>query len=95
MGGFEMKTHEIVEELVALDKTSPTYSQDRMRLMVQYLKRYMETYDSQHGYENYTDTTLINDMLYGLGVAINPEKHQFANGFDLWKKELKSFIEKY
>lgn len=60
--------------------------------MVKFLQRYMETYDQQHGYENYTDRTLINDVLYGLGVALNPNEHQFANGFDKWKMELIDFL---
>ena len=60
----------------------------RMELMVQYLKRYIDTYEDQYGYQNYSDSTLIDDILYGLGVALNPEEHQFASGFDTFKSKL-------
>jgi hypothetical protein len=60
--------------------------------MVQYLQQYMNTYDHQYGYENYSDFTFIEDVLYGLGVALNPKEHQFANGFDVWKKKLVEHI---
>ena len=56
--------------------------------MVQYLKRYIDTYDNQYHYQNYSDTILIDDILYGLGVALNPEEHQFADGFDTFKNKL-------
>ena len=83
---LQMTTLEIVEELKCSDvKSNPN---KRMELMVQYLKRYIDTYDNQYGYQNYSDTTLIDDILYGLGVALNPEKHQFADGFDTFKNKL-------
>lgn len=80
-------------QLIHLDKTDPEYSQRRMKLMVKYLQRYMDTYDEQCGYENYSDLTLILDILYGLGVVLDPEEHQFASGFDKWKEKLLKFLE--
>lgn len=81
-----MTTLEIVEELKCSDvKSNPN---KRMELMVQYLKRYIDTYDNQYHYQNYSDTILIDDILYGLGVALNPEEHQFADGFDTFKNKL-------
>ena len=81
-----MTTLEIVEELKCADvKSNPN---KRMELMVQYLKRYIDTYDNQYHYQNYSDTILIDDILYGLGVALNPEEHQFADGFDTFKNKL-------
>jgi hypothetical protein len=87
-----MTTLEIVNELISLDKTAPDYPRKRMALMVKYLTRFMETYDKQYNYEGYTDRTFIDDVLYGLGVALNPEKHQFADGFDTWKETLAQFL---
>ena len=81
-----MTTLEIVEELKCSDvKSNPN---KRMELMVQYLKRYIDTYDNQYHYQNNSDTILIDDILYGLGVALNPEEHQFADGFDTFKNKL-------
>ena len=85
-----MSTISITEELFTLKPSSPDYARERMRLMVEYLQAYMSTYDQQYNYQGYTDKTFIDDVLYGLGVAIDPRAHQFANGFDRWKKHLKA-----
>lgn len=86
-------TLNIETELRNLDKNDSDYEQKRMELMVEYLQRYVGTYDQQYGYKNYSDSTLILDILYCLGVALNPEEHSFAGGFDKWKQTLKQFIE--
>jgi hypothetical protein len=89
-----MRTTVVIQtELKNLDKDAPDYSQKRMELMVEFLQRYVGTYDQEYGYKNYSDSTLILDILYGLGVVLNPEEHSFAGGFDKWKQTLKQFIE--
>lgn len=85
-------SYDILEELRNLNKSDSDYRQKRMELMVKYLARYMETYDKQVGYQNYNDETLVEDVLYGLGVVLNPHQHQFANGFTKWKNKLKNFL---
>jgi hypothetical protein len=85
-----MSTIDITEKLLTLDPDAPDYRQERMKLMVAYLKDYMNTYDKQPFYENYRDETLISDVLYGLGVAIDPSTYQFADGFGRWKEALKT-----
>jgi hypothetical protein len=87
-----LKTYEIANQLITLDKKDPDYRKKRMALMVKYLQRYMETYPKQYGYENYNDFTFIDDLLYGLGVALNPKEHQFATGYDVWKQKLIEFL---
>lgn len=64
-----------------------TPAQRRMQDAVAYLKDYMGTYDKQYGYLDYSDDTLINDVLYGLGVALDP-RNKFADGFAAFKKVL-------
>jgi hypothetical protein len=59
-----------------------------MRDAVAKLADYMATYDRQHGYEDYQDATLIDDVLYGLGIALDPQMHQYANGFQKFKEEI-------
>ncbi len=56
------------------------------------LQEYMNTYDQQHGYERYRAETLIDDVLYGLGIAID-EKYKFASGYDDFKKVLRDHLE--
>ncbi|NDB66219.1 MAG: hypothetical protein EB168_11235 [Euryarchaeota archaeon] len=85
-------TMEYTDRIIRMNKSNPQYSQKRMKLMVKYLKRYIKTYDKQFGYENYTDKTLILDILYGLGVAIDPIEHRHAGGFDKWKEKLIKFL---
>jgi hypothetical protein len=59
---------------------------------IEYLKRYVDTYDKQPRYLDYTDETIINDVLYGLGVAIGGREYQYANGFEKFKKRLRDHL---
>lgn len=52
------------------------------------MKKYINTYDKQYEYEHYSDQTFIYDILYSLGVALNPKEHKFADGFDTFKNRL-------
>jgi hypothetical protein len=65
--------------------------QARMRDAVAYLKKYMRTYDKQIGYADYSETTLIDDVLYGLGVALDRE-HVGASGYDTFKDRLREHL---
>jgi hypothetical protein len=85
-----MSTLTITEKLLDLDKDDPNYRTERMKLMVEYIQDYMRTYTQQYNYQEYTDETFIQDILYGLGVAINPQDHRWADGFDRWKETLKT-----
>ena len=65
----------------------------RMKTSVAYLQKYMDTYPDQVGYENYSDKTLIDDVLYGLGVALDPENNRYANGFMRFKNVLREHLD--
>lgn len=67
--------------------TKETPAQARMRRAVEYLTNYMVTYPKQPGYKDYSDETLINDVLYGLGVGLS-EKYRMADGFREFKAVL-------
>ena len=79
------------EEAMA-GKPKLTKKQRRMKKAVEYLQEYMGTYDLQMGYLDYSDETLIDDVLYGLGVSLSPDKHQFANGYDKFKERLRKHL---
>lgn len=66
--------------------------QKRMQNVVRTLRKYMNTYPKQSGYMDYTDYTFIEDMLYGMGVALDPEKYAFAIGFDAFKARLREHL---
>ena len=44
-----------------------------MEEVVQHLTQYINTYENQVGYKKYTEETLIDDILYGLGVSLSKE----------------------
>lgn len=62
--------------------------QKHVKQAIEYMTKYMVTYDKQHGYLDYTDTTIIDDVLYGLGVAIGGREYQMANGYARFRKRL-------
>ena len=71
-----------------------TAKQRRMKKAVESLQEYMNTYSNQTGYLDYSDETFINDVLYGIGIALEPEDHQFAQGFRKFLKEkLKKLVD--
>lgn len=65
----------------------------RMKKAVEHLQKYMMTYSNQAGYLNYSDETLIDDVLYGLGVALN-ERYRYRDGFDLFRQRLFEHIKR-
>jgi len=62
-----------------------------MEEIVAKLQHYVETYDKQEGFEDYTDETLIDDVIYGLGAALGKE-YQFADGFRKFEARLVKHI---
>lgn len=68
-----------------------TKKQRRVRRIVRELQKYMNTYDKQASYLDYTDETIINDVLYGLGIALD-KKNRFADGFNRFKGRLQKHI---
>lgn len=65
--------------------------QKRMKKAVEYLTKYMTTYDKQYGYLDYGDETYIDDILYGLGVSLGDE-YRTATGFDKFKAVLRQHL---
>lgn len=45
--------------------------QKRMREAVAKLQAYMSSYSEQAHYEDYTDKTYVDDILYGLGLSLS------------------------
>jgi hypothetical protein len=66
--------------------------QKRMRDAVRRMRKYMNTYPKQDGYMDYSDYTFIEDILYGIGIALEPDKHAFATGFDAFKTVLREHL---
>ena len=60
----------------------------RTRKCVKRLQKYMAAYTKQVEFHDITNKTLIDDVLYGLGVALGPKRYEFNNGFRLFKARL-------
>jgi hypothetical protein len=69
-----------------------TRKQKKMKSAVAYLQDYMNTYTNQTGYQDYSEETLINDVLYGLGVAIGGKENMYGNGYVKFKDRLRDII---
>ena len=73
-------------------QTEQQKRQHRMRAAVASLQRYMASYDKQLCFEDYLDSTYINDVLYGLGVSLDRAQYSYAPGFDKFKAFLREHL---
>ena len=75
-------------------KKAPKFSpqQLRMKRAVEFLKGYFSDYSKQRYYLDYTDDTLIEDTLYALGVALDPEKYRFGPGYRKFLVWLRGYL---
>ena len=62
-------------------------TKDKIRKAVTYLQAYIAAYDKQVHYEKYSEETLIDDVLYALGAALDPS-YKYANGYERFKERL-------
>lgn len=65
----------------------------RMRLIVGRLQEYVRTYSDQAHFDTYSDTIFIDDMLYGIGIALEPLEYRTSPGFDEFKKALRAHLD--
>ena len=66
--------------------------QKRMDQIVGDFQEYVETYSNQRSWRDYSDTIFIDDMLYGIGIALDRPEHEFANGYDTWRQKLRKHL---
>jgi hypothetical protein len=66
--------------------------QKRMKKAVEYMQNYINTYDKQTGYLDYSDDCFILDMIYGIGLALDSKDYEFADGFNNFKKVVVELI---
>lgn len=63
--------------------------QKRMRAVVARFQEYARTYSDQAHYDQYRDETFLDDMLYGIGIALEPKKWREGRGFDEFREMLR------
>jgi len=64
----------------------------RMIKIVVTFQKYVATYTNCQGYSEYSDSTFIHDMLYGIGLAIDSKVFKFSPGYEKWKRRLIAFL---
>jgi hypothetical protein len=64
----------------------------RMTVIVASFQQYVSSYDKQSGYADYLDKTLIHDMLYGLGRAMDEKAHTGAEGYEAFRGALQKHL---
>lgn len=54
-------------------------------------RKYVNTYDKEkHGL--HMDNTIVKDMVYGIGIALNEKEYSMADGFKKFIKHLVKII---
>jgi hypothetical protein len=67
----------------------------RMRQVEQAVKvlaRYWSTYDQQRNYVEYSDEIILDDALYGIGLAL--WGNSFGDGYTETRKRIREFLAK-
>lgn len=73
-----------------------TKKQRRMRAIVERMTQYMTTYPSQYKWMDYSDRCFLDDMFYGIGISLDPERYRSAAGYELFRQEImKPILEMY
>ena len=71
-----------------------TPRQEKVKKGIEYLIHYVGTYPNQYGYLGYSDETIIDDVLYGLGIALDDDEYQMAEGYRKFQERLLRHIQK-
>jgi len=51
-------------------------------------KKFVNTYDTQIGHDTYSEETILNDFLYGIGICLDKEEYSFSDGFARFRVRL-------
>ena len=66
-------------------------AREKSKFDIEKFKEYVNTYDvNRHGLGS--DKTIIKDMVYGLGIALDEKKYSMADGFRKFVKHLVDLI---
>jgi hypothetical protein len=71
-----------------------TKQRKRMERIVADFQKYVASYSEQECYQDYSDRCFVEDILYGIGLAIDPKAFRYADGFDKWRAELLQYLQR-
>lgn len=63
-----------------------------MQAAVEYMQHYINTYSNQPDYQRYTDRAFIDDMLYGIGVALYGDEAKNSDGYHFFRDKLREHL---
>jgi hypothetical protein len=75
--------------------TNMNESQRKVFKAIEHLKHYINTYDCQYEYINYSEQTIIEDIIYGLGSSLNKVEYSFATGLTKFKQVIYNHIKPF
>jgi hypothetical protein len=65
----------------------------QVRERVKYLQDYVSTYSDQAFYEDYSDKTYVDDMLFGIGLSMSgPADYTGPVGYERFKQYLREHL---
>lgn len=76
-------------------KAVMTPRRKQMREAVKHLQHYVGTYDKQLHFDDYTNKTYVDDILYGLGLSMQhlfPTDFSGAGGYERFKQYLREHL---
>lgn len=51
-------------------------------------KDFVNAYDKQIGHDKYSEETILNDFLYGIGICLDEDEYSFGDGFARFRLKL-------
>jgi hypothetical protein len=77
-----------------MNKRDHEKARKRMRAIVAHFQQYVATYTDQAHYDHYSDTTYLNDMLYGIGLSLveTGSDYSGAGGYERFKEFLRQHL---
>jgi hypothetical protein len=75
-----------------MNKRQANIRRKLMRERVASIQKYVATYTDQQHYEDYSDKTYIEDMLYGIGLSMIPADYRGPGGYERFKQYLREFL---
>lgn len=78
-----------------MSKSKIERRRQQVRHAIAYLQNYWETYSEQMHYSDYSDDTIIDDALYGLGVALwGEDEHRGPSGYERTIAKLREHLDR-
>ncbi|MFW5847496.1 MAG: hypothetical protein ACOCVF_01065 [bacterium] len=89
--GGAFKDSELIEINENMITPEEKESDEKLDFNWGYFRNYVATYSPTEHAGNHTNV-ILHDMIYGLGVAVNPTEYRWGKGYKCFKKWLIEFL---